>query len=373
MTAQKGKFLTTCAATVLLAVALSACGGNSSDPVMSELDMDDDGMDDDGMDDDGMDDDGMDDDGMDDDGMDDDGMDDDGMDDDDMDDDDMDDDDMDDDDMSQTPIQRIVYNANTQLMAQSGTKEDATFPDITCDAPQSGPEIAPGLSCTIHLSEDVSIAYISPELAFLGIANSNQHIQDLTPPASIDTNGVELLVLDFAESGEIPELGGGSFQGSGRYVFGILDHSAFYASAGSFGGELVEDGIFAPTTFTAGVIGYAPNSSPDANAHWQGAFAGFWTGEGAYLGNTILGESGVQISGFGGISPTVELTLDALVDIVNTSHSVSSVEATGMRLINGAFEDQEGLIKGNFYGPEHEEVAGTFIRDNLTGAFGASR
>ena len=42
-----------------------------------------------------------------------------------------------------------------------------------------------------------------------------------------------------------------------------------------------------------------------------------------------------------------------------------------LRLTGGTFADA-GLT-GQFYGPDHEEVGGVFERDNMSGAFGASR
>ena len=141
----------------------------------------------------------------------------------------------------------------------------------------------------------------------------------------------------------------------------------------SSSGELVASGILAPEVYQAGVLGNAPNSNPTISATWEGVFAGFWTGQGGYQGNTVVGESTVGINGLGGSSPTVSLSLDDLVDMVDTRHSVASDDVTGMRLRAGAFEDATGRVRGNFYGPQHEEVAGTYNRNNLAGAFGASR
>jgi len=41
----------------------------------------------------------------------------------------------------------------------------------------------------------------------------------------------------------------------------------------------------------------------------------------------------------------------------------------------GAFgwQDDASMIEGRFYGSDHQEVGGIFERNQLTGAFGASR
>ena len=318
MAAKYSEYLSTCAATALLAVALSACGGggggSSSGPVTDEGDMPDGGT-------------------------------------------------------SETSVQDIIDGANTQVMTTSGPGVAPVYADITCGPPGSGPIHAPTLSCTLNFGQGITIDYISPEL-LLGTVDNNPDVQDLQVPTSVNTNGVELRVLDFAGSAEVL---GTQYSGFGRYVFGILEHSAFFAGTSSGSGELVASGIIASEVYQAGVLGNAPNSNPTISATWEGAFAGFWTGQGGYQGNTIVGESTVGINGLGGSNPTVNLSLDDLVDMVHTRHSVASVDATGMRLRAGAFEDATGRVRGNFYGPQHEEVAGTYHRNNLAGAFGASR
>ena len=316
MAAKYSKFLSTCAATALLAVGLSACGGGGggSGPVTDEGDMPDGGT-------------------------------------------------------SETSVQDIIDGANTQIMTTSGSGVAPVYADITCGPPGSGPIHAPTLSCTLNFGRGISIDYVSPEL-LLGTVDNNPDIQDLQVPTSVNTNGVELRVLDFAGSVEVL---GSEFSGFGRYLFGILEHSAFMTGTSSSSGGLVASGILAPEVYQAGVLGNAPNSNPTISATWEGVFAGFWTGQGGYNGNTVVGESTVGINGLGSSSPTVSLSLDDLVDMVDTRHSVASDDVTGMRLRAGAFEDATGRVRGNFYGPQHEEVAGTYNRNNLAGAFGASR
>ena len=318
MAANYGKYLGTCAATALLAVALSACGGgggsSGSGPVTGEGDMPDGGT-------------------------------------------------------PETSVQDIIDGANTQIMATSGPGVAPVYADITCGPPGSGPAHAPTLSCTLNFGQGITIPYVSPEL-LLGTIDHNPDVRDLQVPTPVNTNGVELRVLDFAGTVEVLA---SEYSGFGRYLFGILEHSAFMTGTSSGSGELVASGIIAPEVYQAGVLGNAPNSNPTVSAIWEGVFAGFWTGQGGYQGNTIVGESTVGINGLGGSNPTVNLSLDDLVDMVDRRHSVASVDVNRMRLRAGAFEDRTGRVRGTFYGPQHEEVAGTFTRNSLAGAFGASR
>ena len=318
MSTNHSKYLSIFAAAALLAISLSACGGGggggSSGPATGEDDMPDGGT-------------------------------------------------------SQTSVSDIVAAANTQIMTTSGPGVSPVYADVTCGAPGSGPAHAPGLSCTLNFGQGITIPYVSPEL-LLGTIDDNQDVQNLSIPSSIDRNGVELRVLDYAGSGE--ELGF-DVSGFGRYVFGILEHSAFMTGSGTTGGELVASGFLASKTYQTGVLGDAPNSNPTISATWEGVFAGFWSGQGPYEGNTIVGESTISINGLGGSNPTVNLSLDDLVYLVETRHAVASADVNGMRLRNGAFEDSTGRVRGNFYGPQHEEVAGAYNRNGLAGAFGATR
>ena len=42
-------------------------------------------------------------------------------------------------------------------------------------------------------------------------------------------------------------------------------------------------------------------------------------------------------------------------------------------VLNGSFRAGDGSLSGSFYGPNHDEVGGTFERGGLIGAFGAER
>ncbi len=46
-----------------------------------------------------------------------------------------------------------------------------------------------------------------------------------------------------------------------------------------------------------------------------------------------------------------------------------------MRARDGGFQGGTGTrtIQGQFYGPSHQEVGGTFMHDSIPGAFGANR
>lgn len=121
-------------------------------------------------------------------------------------------------------------------------------------------------------------------------------------------------------------------------------------------------------------FGIASGSNPTAqggSGTWEGAYVGFY--EQPFVGNVVPKSSGsaiITISDF--LNPSVDVTLSGVVHWL------------GIPLMDGSFErvDALGEIEGIFYGPNHEEVGGTFryeryhfdrLDGTMYGAFGASR
>lgn len=107
--------------------------------------------------------------------------------------------------------------------------------------------------------------------------------------------------------------------------------------------------------------------------------AGFDISNSATEGNLIEGDAIVTIDEFS--RPVVDVAFTGLVDR-NTGRSRPSMSWSDLPLAEGVFASpglerefpasNPGLV-GQFYGPNHEEVGGVFVRNQISGAFGASR
>ena len=117
-------------------------------------------------------------------------------------------------------------------------------------------------------------------------------------------------------------------------------------------------------------IGDASGSNPvSGSATWTGVMAGVDEREDrATFGNLLEGDARVSIGNFS--RPAVDISLTNIRDR-QTDGSHGNISWSGIGLSNGAFS-ASGL-SGRFYGPDHEEVGGIFLRDNISGAFGAQR
>ena len=70
----------------------------------------------------------------------------------------------------------------------------------------------------------------------------------------------------------------------------------------------------------------------------------------------------------------VDVVLTKVVDL-STNSRRSDMKWWGIPVSAGAFEASldDHRVSGRFFGPQHEEVAGTFLWYDILGAFGAKR
>ena len=132
-------------------------------------------------------------------------------------------------------------------------------------------------------------------------------------------------------------------------------------------------------------IGNASGSNPvSGRATWAGVTVGVDASSRSTAGNVIKGDAAVTVD-FANTS--VDVALTNLTDTA-TRASHGDMRWNNLSLRNGAFDHNGGLsvgvafadrgsefnsLTGQFYGPNHEEVGGVFIRDEIAGAFGATR
>ena len=95
--------------------------------------------------------------------------------------------------------------------------------------------------------------------------------------------------------------------------------------------------------------------------------AGFDLRKGSHV-SRVEGASSITIDDFS--QPMVDVSF---TNIKNTSSGdrLPDIVWDDVHLSGGTFT--EPGLTGQFYGPNHEEVGGVFFRDNISGAFGASR
>ena len=148
-------------------------------------------------------------------------------------------------------------------------------------------------------------------------------------------------------------------------LLGELDYSMFLVStiSGDPGApQLVYDsaGLFLATNPVEG------------GARWEGQVAGIDSSAGDTGGSMILGDAEVILSDFA--DPRVDVIFSGLQDL-DTGSDREDMSWMGLRVAGGAFFAQEGssAISGRFYGPQQQEVGGIFDRNQIVGAFGASR
>ena len=103
-----------------------------------------------------------------------------------------------------------------------------------------------------------------------------------------------------------------------------------------------------------------------------------WTGGAVGIDHSVIDEDRVLV-GNAELNVLLHARLDELVVDVDITDMTDVATGTvyddmaweGLLLREGGFETFE--IRGRFFGPDHEEVGGVFERDQVSGAFGATR
>ena len=132
-----------------------------------------------------------------------------------------------------------------------------------------------------------------------------------------------------------------------------LDHSVF---------AMVDDSV-------AVSFGDFPGTNPTEIG------GGVWTGEMVGMdtrtGERVAGNAMIEIDDFA--RPDVDVALTGIADASGGTRA--DLHWEDIPLSQGRFQarDMVGSIEGRFYGGDHGEVGGIFERDQLMGAFGASR
>ncbi len=194
---------------------------------------------------------------------------------------------------------------------------------------------------------------------------------------STDTDSIENLrqVVHFSLTKRDVAVYGGSVG------FELGEGSSVHATA--FGGWMVYNyflaawGDYSDTTYPSaqvGVglsIGNATGTHPAVDAIYNGVMLGVITAEGGTQGDGVEGDATLEFS----IANPRGAQMDvSFTNITNreTGGTLSDNTWSALQVLpDGTFDT--GDIHGLFYGPNHEEVGGTFNRSGVAGAFGASK
>ena len=115
-------------------------------------------------------------------------------------------------------------------------------------------------------------------------------------------------------------------------------------------------------------VGVPSNTNPSiGRASWEGIMVGADISHAGTTGNVVRGDASLTVDF---ASAQIDVTFGNIEDLsANTRHP--DITWTDLPLMAGGFRSD--TIEGRFYGHDHEEVGGIFNRNNLYGAFGATR
>lgn len=253
-------------------------------------------------------------------------------------------------------LDRLVAAANSILAT-----------DIGVAHPAAG-DIVVGVSCSGDTCESTS----AEAQAFLGEA------------LSLSLSDLDYTDEDAEYQGIATHRGVSVAQGRGPTTFagvsvdrigfgGWLEHSFFAVEGGH-----VTDG---PPVAVGAQVGYGYSVGDAAGTNpatgggtWRGVMTGLDVSATATRGSPILGDAEISIADLA--DPVVGIAFTGIRNLA-TGTSLADMTWSDLALVDGDFGAKPGgetsYIEGRFYGPGHEEVGGTFFRDDVIGAFGAGR
>ena len=175
--------------------------------------------------------------------------------------------------------------------------------------------------------------------------------------------------MSLAQSRGKGEIAGTSFDYFG--YGGWLDHSFFVVET-----DVIDEGVLRGTAFGYSYsVGDTTGTNPAVEggmATWTGVMVGGDVSATAARGHHIQGDAEITITDLA--DPKVSVAFTNIYNL-NARIQLADITWSGIPVTNGAFEtgSDEDSIEGKFYGPNHEEVGGIFERNQILGAFGATR
>ncbi len=151
---------------------------------------------------------------------------------------------------------------------------------------------------------------------------------------------------------------------------GWMTHSLFAVQ--------IQTDTFDGGTFVNGVTGFgvalgdAPETNPAVGPFvWNGVMVGRNTDiSSSDRGNIVQGDVAITARSSAADGMRLDVEFTDIKDL-NDRSTLSDMQWSGLRVSEGTFESY--TIEGSFFGPGHEEVAGTFEKASILGAYGARR
>lgn len=149
----------------------------------------------------------------------------------------------------------------------------------------------------------------------------------------------------------------------------VSAHGMGFWLMNSLGGAVVGRGRISGISVEVGygsVIGNRSDSVPSLSATYQGAMTGVNT-SGSARGRLVQGDAKIDFTRRGASDSFLSVNFSNISGASRSGFGWNSIRVGA----NGTFD--AGSINGSFFGPNHEEIAGTFRAFNIVGAYGAKR
>ena len=144
---------------------------------------------------------------------------------------------------------------------------------------------------------------------------------------------------------------------------GWMEHNLFGGVVGTY---VFQGGITSEVGFGLSA-GNMSGGFPLSGATYTGAMEGVRTDTGSQHGNRVQGNARIDYRLPSAHNPRLDISFENI-----TGASVDNIHWSNVSVgSTGTFET--GSINGSFYGPDHEEIGGTFNAHNIAGAFGGKR
>ena len=155
-----------------------------------------------------------------------------------------------------------------------------------------------------------------------------------------------------------------------RYGYGgWLDSSYFVVESAAIGGDTPLGNIGVGYS-----VGAEAGSNPTGTGRvtWTGVMVGTDVSATSALNNRAQGDAEITIEDLA--DPQVDVSFANITDLA-TGDSHDDLSWSGIPLMEGRFTSGSAgaSIDGKFYGSDHAEVGGVFERNDVVGAFGATR
>lgn len=149
----------------------------------------------------------------------------------------------------------------------------------------------------------------------------------------------------------------------------ISAHGMGFWLMNSVGGAVVGRGTLSGISVEVGygsVVGNRSDSVPSLSATYQGAMTGV-NASGSARGRLVQGDARIDFTRRGASDSFLSVNFNNISGASRSGFGWSRIPVGA----NGTFDT--GSINGSFFGPNHEEIAGTFHAFNIVGAYGAKR